>query len=128
MLKAAVAKAIEIDWHVDIVIVDAGGNTVASLLMDDAKLLPMHTATTKAVSAASHRRPSSEIDAAMAPSLAAASGGRLTNMAGGLPIVVEGICVGGIGVGSAPDEEDVAIAMAELAAIGAAARIPPGDH
>lgn len=128
MLKAAVAKAIEIDWHVDIVIVDAGGNTIACLRMDDAKLLSMHTATTKAVSAASHRRPSSEIDAAMAPSLAAASGGRLTNMAGGLPIVVEGICVGGIGVGSAPDEEDVAIAMAGLAAIGAAARMPPGDH
>ena len=128
MLHAAVAKAVEIDWHVDIVIVDAGGNTLASLRMDDAKLLSMFTATTKAVSAASHRRPSSEIDALMAPSLAAASGGRLTNMAGGLPIVIDGICVGGIGIGSAPDAEDVAIAMAGLAAIGAQSRMPDGAH
>jgi len=128
MLQAAVAKALELDWHVDIVIVDAGGNTIAALRMDDAKLLSMFTATTKAVSAASHRRPSSQIDAQMAPSLAAASGGRLTNMAGGLPIVIDGVCVGGIGVGSAPDEEDVAIAMAGLTAIGASASMPAGTR
>jgi uncharacterized protein GlcG (DUF336 family) len=45
-------------------------------------------------------------------------------MAGGLPIVVDGVCVGGIGVGSAPDAEDVAIARAGLAAIGADDRMP----
>jgi len=128
MLQAAERKAAEIGWHVDIVVVDEGGNVLASLRMDDAKLLSLHTATTKAVSAASHRRPTTEIDAVMAPSLASASGGRLTNMAGGLPIVIEGVCVGGIGIGSAPDEEDVAIARAGLAAVGAAERMPDGRN
>ena len=128
MLNAAAAKAEEIGWHVDIVVVDAGGNVLGSLRMDDAKFLSMHTATTKAVSAASHRRPTTAIDAVLAHSLALASGGRLTNMAGGLPIVVDGVCLGGIGIGSAPDEEDVAIAMAGLAAIGASARMPATDH
>jgi glc operon protein GlcG len=128
ILTAAAAKAEEIDWHVDIVVVDASGNLLGSLRMDDAKFLSMHTATTKAISAASHRRPTAAIDAAMAQSLALASGGRLTNMAGGLPIVVDGICVGGIGIGSAPDDEDVAIGMAGLAAIGASAQMPEHDH
>lgn len=128
MLGAAAAKAEEIGWHVDIVVVDAGGNVIGSLRMDDAKFLSMHTATTKAISAASHRRPTTAIDGEMAQGLALASGGRLTNLAGGLPIVIDGICVGGIGTGSAPDEEDVAVAMAGLAAIGASAQMPEHDH
>lgn len=123
-INAAVAKALALNHPVDIVVVDDGGNVVACLRMDGAKLLSMFTATTKAVSAASHRRPTTEIDAEMAPSLASASGGRLTNMAGGLPIVIEGVCVGGIGIGSAPDAEDIAIARAGLAAIGAVERMP----
>ena len=123
-INAAIAKAVELNEPVDIVIVDDGGNLVASVRMDGAKLLSMFTATTKAVSAASHRRPTTEIDAEMAASLAAASGGRLTNMAGGLPIVIGGYCVGGIGIGSAPDAEDIAIARAGLAAIGAVERMP----
>ena len=124
MLAAAAAKTEAMREPVDIVIVDEGGNVVASVRMDGAKFLSMYTATTKAVSAASHRRPTTEIDAEMAASLAAASGGRLTNMAGGLPIVVDGVCIGGIGVGSSPDTEDIAIARAGLAAIGAAERMP----
>ena len=128
MLGAAAAKAEQIGWHVNIVVVDAGGNVIGSLRMDDAKFLSMHTATTKAISAASHRRPTTAIDATMAQGLALASGGRLTNLAGGLPIVIDGMCVGGIGTGSAPDDEDVAIAMAGLVAIGASAQMPPHDH
>jgi uncharacterized protein GlcG (DUF336 family) len=123
-LQAAIAKALEIAQPVNIVVVDEGGNIVASVRMDGAKFLSMKTATAKAVSAASHRRPTTAIDADIAPSLASASGGWITNMAGGLPIVVDGVCVGGIGVGSAPDAEDVAIARAGLAAIGADDRMP----
>ena len=124
MLDAAVRKAEEIFEAVDVVIVDDGCNVVACVRMDNAKLLSMFTATTKAATAASHRRPTTEIDEAMAPSLALASGGRLTNMAGGLPIVIDGICVGGIGVGSSPDAEDIAIAKAALVAIGASDHMP----
>ncbi len=123
-LAAAVAKAEEIGWHVDIVIVDESGVLLAAVRMDEAKFLSMTTATHKAMSAASHRRPTTEIGGDLAASLALASQGRLTNMAGGLPIVIDGICVGGIGIGSAPDDEDIAIARAGLAAIGAAERMP----
>ena len=123
-LQAAIAKALEIAQPVNIVVVDEGGNIVASVRMNGAKFLSMKTATAKAVSAAWHGRPTTAIDADIAPNLASASGGWITNMAGGLPIVVDGVCVGGIGVGSAPDAEDVAIARAGLAAIGADDRMP----
>ena len=122
MVEAAMAKASEIGFPVDIVVVDSGGNLLACLRMDGAFTLSMKTATAKAKTAASHRRPTTEIDAAMAPSLSRASGGLITNMAGGLPIFIEGVCVGAIGIGSAPDAEDIAIARAALAAIGAEER------
>lgn len=123
-LAAAVARAEAIGWHVNIVVVDEGGNLLAAVRMDGAKFLSLTTATHKAQSAASHRRPTTEIDAELAMSLALASNGKLTNMAGGLPIVIDGVCVGGIGIGSAPDDEDVDIARAGLAAIGASERMP----
>jgi glc operon protein GlcG len=124
MIEAAVAKASAIGFPVDIVVVDAGGQVVASLRMSGAFVLSMETATAKARTAASHRRPTTEIDAENAAALSRASGGVITHMAGGLPIVVDGVCVGGIGIGSAPDAEDIAIAQAALAAIGAQGRMP----
>jgi uncharacterized protein GlcG (DUF336 family) len=117
MLQKAIEKADELGKPVDIVIVDEGGNVVASVRMDGAKFLSMKTALTKARTAASHRRPTTAIGADMAAALALASGGGITGMAGGLPIMVAGACIGGIGVGSAPDEDDVAIATAALAAL-----------
>ena len=124
LIEAAAAKAEAIGVPQNIAVVDGAGHLVAFRRMDGAKFLSMTTATHKAQSAASHRRPTTEIDAELAVSLALASNGRLTNMAGGLPIVIDGVCVGGIGIGSAPDDEDVDIARAGLAAIGAAERMP----
>lgn len=124
IIAACAAKATAIGFPVDIVVVDEGGNLVACLRMDGAFTLSMKTATTKAMTAASHRRPTTEIDGEMAPQLARASGGLITGMAGGLPIFVDGHCIGAIGIGSAPDAEDIAIARAGLAAIGAQERAP----
>lgn len=50
--------------------------------------------------------------------LAMASGGKITAMAGGLPVWIEGECVAGVGVGGASDEEDIEIARAGIEAIG----------
>lgn len=120
MLAVAEAKASEIGAPVNIVIVDEGGNDLALLRMDGAKFLSVSTARTKARTSASHRCPTTEIPIGIAQGLALASGGQITDMAGGLPIVVDGTCVGGIGIGSASDEDDITIALAALAAIGAA--------
>jgi uncharacterized protein GlcG (DUF336 family) len=119
MLEGAMRKAVEIGMPVSILVVDSAGNDIVLLRMDGALLLSMPTARAKARTAASHRCATTDLDPDFALRAAAASGGQITNLAGGLPIVVGGACVGGIGVGSASDEGDVAIAMAGLAAIGA---------
>lgn len=118
-LDAAAAKAAEMGAPVNIVVVDEGGVDLAMLRMDGAKFLSIETARSKAMTAASHRKPTTQIPADLALRLAIASGSRITDMAGGLPIVIDGVCVGGIGIGSASDEDDIAIARAALAALGA---------
>ena len=47
------------------------------------------------------------------------SGGKLTNLKGGLPIFIDGFCVGAVGVGSGTGDQDVEVARAALEALGA---------
>ena len=51
---------------------------------------------------------------------AAASGGKLTTLKGGVPIVVDGQVIGAVGVGGATGEQDAEIAQAGVAALTAA--------
>jgi glc operon protein GlcG len=119
--KAAIAKAEKIGVPQNVSIVDDGGNMLVFVRMDGAKLLSGETSKSKAMSAASHRQPTSRLDPALEIKLAIASGGRLTNLEGGFPIVVDGTCIGAIGVGSGSGAQDIEVALAGLAAIGAKA-------
>jgi uncharacterized protein GlcG (DUF336 family) len=123
-LAGAVAKAEAMGVPQDIAIVDEGGNLLAFVRMDGAKLLSMETCQSKAITAASHRQPTSRLDRTLEVKLALAAGKRLTNLEGGLPIVFNGICVGGIGVGSGTGVQDIEVAQAGLAAIGAQEQHP----
>jgi glc operon protein GlcG len=123
-LQAAVAKAEELGVPQNITIVDDGGNTLAYIRMDGAKLLSAETSKSKAITAASHRQPTSRLDPKLEVKLAIAGGGRLTNLEGGLPIIIEGVCVGAVGVGSGTGAQDVEVARAALAGLGAEDQIP----
>ncbi|MGM4988718.1 GlcG/HbpS family heme-binding protein [Tardiphaga sp. 841_E9_N1_2] len=118
-LAGAVAKADELGVAQNITIVDDGGNLLAFVRMDGAKLLSRETSMSKAITAASHRQPTSRLNPADEIKLAIAGGGRLTNLEGGLPIVIAGQCVGAVGVGSGTGAQDVEVARAALAAIDA---------
>lgn len=118
-LAGAMAKAEELGVGQNITIVDEGGTMLAFVRMDGAKLLSIETSKSKAITAASHRQPTSRLSPADELKLAIAAGGRLTNLEGGLPIVIDGQCVGAIGVGSGTGAQDVEVARAGLAAIGA---------
>jgi uncharacterized protein GlcG (DUF336 family) len=118
-LAGAVAKAEALGVPQNITIVDDGGNLLAFVRMDDAKLLSRETSMSKAITAASHRQPTSRLNPADEIKLAIAGGGRLTNLEGGLPIVIAGQCVGAVGVGSGTGAQDVEVARAALAAIDA---------
>jgi uncharacterized protein GlcG (DUF336 family) len=119
VLAGAVAKAEALGVPQNIAVVDEGGNLLAFVRMDGAKLLSRETSISKAVTAASHRQPTSRLDPKNEVKLSLAAGQRLTNLEGGLPIVIEGCCVGAIGVGSGTGAQDVEVARAGLAAIGA---------
>ena len=119
MLAAAAQKAEEIGAPQNISIVDEGGNLLAFLRTDGAKLMSRETSLAKAITAASHRQPTGRFSPEMEPRLVSATGGRLTNLLGGLPILFGGDCVGGIGVGSGLPDQDVEVARAGLSAVGA---------
>lgn len=123
-LGACVARAEEMGVPQCIAVVDASGVLLAFARMDGARFLSNESAIAKAASAASTRMPTSRLPADMEVKLALATGGRLTNLKGGVPIVVEGECIGGIGVGSGTGAQDLEVARAGLAAIGADDQIP----
>ena len=119
MLTAAVARAEEIGQPQCVVVLDASGEVLGEIRMTGSKFLSRRSALAKALTAASHGVPSETIPDVVRPAIAAATGGGVTGLPGGLPIVIDGTLVGGIGVGSGKPEQDVAVAHAALAAVGA---------
>jgi len=131
MMAVAIGKARDYGIAITCAIADAGGHLVALERMDGGRFHTVHSSTTKAVCAASNKRPTTargaqaqELDVAHAIGLALAAGPeRWTAMEGGYPIIVEGECIGGIGVSGGDWEQDQQIALAALQAIGATWRI-----
>src|SRR5215471_1010007 len=106
MMDTATGEAAKAGFAVAVAIVDAGGHPVLIQRMDGGRFHTVHSSTTKAVCAASNMRPTTARGAAAQPldtmhalGLALAAGPeRWTAMEGGYPIIVDGACVGGIGV------------------------------
>ncbi len=119
MLAAAVAKAEDMGQPQCIIIVDASGEVLGEIRMTGSRFLSRKSARSKALTAASIGAPSSTVNEAFRPAIAAATHGNVTGLDGGLPIRVDGHLMGGIGVGSGSGEQDVVVATAALAAIGA---------
>ena len=118
-LLAAVAKAEAMGVPQCIFIVDASGETLASLKMDGAKYLSMRTAQAKARTAASTNNATGKMSFEFGTSAGIASQGGVTPLPGGLPIRFAGKLAGAIGVGSGTGDQDIEVARAALAAIGA---------
>jgi glc operon protein GlcG len=97
-----------------ITIVDEGCNLLAFVRMDGARILSIDSSRRKAMTAATTGKPTGGIDPAIELKLAIATDGDMVNLRGGLPIVVEGQVVGGIGVGSGHGDQDFEVAKAAL--------------
>lgn len=117
ILNAAIAKAAEMGVPQCISIVDAGGHLLAFSRMDGAFVLSIDSSLVKAMTAASYGEPTGHLPEGVDLKLAIATGGKRVNLPGGLPIVVDGHLVGGIGVGSGAGHEDLEVANAGLAAV-----------
>jgi len=123
LLRAAIAKARDMGVPQCISIVDAGGHLLAFARMDGAFSQSIDTSLTKAKTAASYGKPTGNIAAGVDLKLAIATRGQRINLPGGVPVVVDGHVIGGIGVGSGPTGElDRKVASAALDALAEARR------
>lgn len=116
VLNAAIAAATDLAVPQCIAVVDEGCNLMAFVRMDGSRVLSIESATRKAMTAATTGQATGNISPDKALLLAEATGGRMTNLLGGLPLLVNGQVVGGIGVGSGTGEQDLEIARAAVAA------------
>jgi uncharacterized protein GlcG (DUF336 family) len=118
IMAKATAQAQEAGIPVTIAIVDAGGHLVMLERMEGGRFHTVHSATTKAVCAASNRRGTGSkgavgqsLDVAHAIGLALAAGPeRWTAMEGGWPIMAGEQCIGAVGVAGGNWEFDEKLA------------------
>ncbi|GBQ91354.1 hypothetical protein AA23498_1161 [Acetobacter nitrogenifigens DSM 23921 = NBRC 105050] len=116
-LEAAVARSREINAPECIAVVDAGGNLLAYGRVEGAAVLALKPSIAKAQTAASLGIATGPFPFEFGVDLAIASKGGITNLGGGLPIIVDGVVLGAIGVGSGTTEQDVEVAEAGRAAL-----------
>ena len=127
LIAAAQEKAQSLKLKVNIAVVDDGGHLIAFERMDGARPASGYTAITKATSAATFRQSSGPLphagtgpDPLLNLSLqtaASASGGKITSLLGGVPVMVDGQVIGAVGVGGGTGEQDSQIALAGVTAL-----------
>jgi glc operon protein GlcG len=125
VVDTAVARAREAGVAITVAVVDSGGHLVLLERMDGGRFHTVHSATTKAVCAASNRRTTGAkgaagqaLDVAHALGLALAAGPeRWTAMEGGAPIMAGGECIGAVGIAGGNWEFDERVAQEAAAAI-----------
>jgi uncharacterized protein GlcG (DUF336 family) len=124
IVAAAHAEAARRSVLVSAAVVDSGGNLVAFGRMDGAEIAGPALAVDKAYTAVANRIATSELAALAAPGgelfgLHANGGGRFVIFGGGVPVLVDGAVVGGVGVSGASAADDEACALAGLAVVTA---------
>ena len=119
--RAAEAEALKHQWRVTIAIVDDGGHLLHLNRLDGAAPMSAQVAPAKARSSALGRRESKGFEDMI-------NGGRTSFlsvpgmdglMEGGVPILVDGQCVGAVGVSGVKSPEDAQVARAGVAALDA---------
>ena len=121
-VTAAIEKGIDIGCNMNASVVDKGGNQLAFIRVPGAFLQSASIAEDKAYTSAGFGLPTINIFAIMKTSEALKAGlgerPRIVIFGGGLPIVIGGQLVGGIGVSGGSEEQDTICAHAGLSAIG----------
>ena len=118
--QAAEAEALKNQWAVTIAIVDDGGHLLWLQRLDGAAPVSAQIAPGKAKTAAMGRRESrvyEEIINQGRYSFLSAPGIEAL-LEGGVPIMVDGQCIGAVGVSGVKSTEDAQIAKAGIAALG----------
>lgn len=112
-------------FRMNIAIVDEGGHLLTFARMDGARPASANTALTKAITAATLRAETGPLPPGGEPDLllnisvqsAVPSGGKITTLKGGVPIVVDRQIVRAVGVGGGSVEQDAGVAKAGIEAL-----------
>ncbi|WP_196258857.1 GlcG/HbpS family heme-binding protein [Pelagibacterium limicola] len=125
LIAGAAEKSREIGVPMCIAVTDESGQLIAFERMDGGKVTSTTIAIDKAFTAAGAKRATHEYGAVSQPGKPAyginsAIGGRLMVVGGGLPVIVDGEVVGGIGISSGTPDQDLACAQAGVDAFLAA--------
>ena len=118
IMEAADAEAARNNWNVVIAIVDAGGELIMLHRRDGTQAGSVDIARGKARTAVRFQRPTKALEDQVV-------GGRtvwlavegVTPMEGGIPIVVDGRVIGGVGVSGVMSSQDAQVAQAGVNAL-----------
>lgn len=116
---ACEAEAIKNKWDVVIAVLDDGGHLLWLQRMDGATPFNAQVAVEKGRSAAVSRRSTKNWEDRIAGGRMAVLNMPVLPVQGGLPIMHQGECVGGIGISGVQSHEDEQIAQAGLDALSA---------
>lgn len=119
LIEGARAHAEKISVPMCISVVDESGTPIAFERMDGGKTTSSTIAVDKAFTAAAAKKATHEYNEACVPGSLAfgihtALAGRLCVVGGGLPVIVDGEVVGGIGVSSGTPQQDMECAKAGI--------------
>jgi len=126
VLAAAERRAAEIQQPMNIAVVDDGGHLLAFARMDGAKPASVEIALVKARAAALRRSPTGpsmrdgQPNLPVALGLAIARSDQQTPVRGGVPLVVDGMVVGAVGVSAGSEDQDLDVARAGAEALAGA--------
>ena len=119
ILTAARAEADKNSWGVTIAVADDGGHLLGMLRLDAAPPMSAYIGPAKANTAALGRRESKLLEEVI-------NNGRTSFLSvpklegmleGGVPIMVDGQCIGAVGVAGVKSDQDAQIARAGIAAL-----------
>jgi glc operon protein GlcG len=111
------AEAVKNKWNVTVAIVDDGGHVLLLKRMDGAAPVTAEIAELKSRSAAISRRSTKVSEDRIAAGRVALLRMPPLPVQGGVPILVEGQCVGAVGVSGVQSHEDEQVCNAGIAAL-----------
>lgn len=116
ILAACLAEATRQGWAVTVAVVDDSGSLLLLARMDGATLISPEISMGKARTAALTRRPSHWWDQHISEGRTSLLGMPILPVQGGLPIQIDGITIGGIGVSGVRSDQDEQIAESGITA------------
>lgn len=118
MLAAAREEAAKYGWPMCIAVVDPGGHLIALTRMDGTQTGSARVAEEKAATATGFKRPTMEFEEGLKSSVRYLGLSGALPLGGGIPVVIGGEIVAGIGVSGGTPQEDHQVAQAGIDALG----------